>query len=266
MYKTHFSHKTVLITGASSGIGKELALALAAPNVHLIITARNIEALKQIKQQCVAQGANCHYFFVDVSQTKSIEQMVGQINSHTNVIDVLINNAGISQRSFAEQTQLQVDRMVMEVNFFSTVTFTKMLWPLLSKSKSGHVVLMSSLTGTFGYPLRSAYAAAKHATEGFFESWMLENKSNVFFTVVAPGRINTNISYSALTADGSTHGKLDEGQANGIPADVCAQKILDAIVKRKHKVYIVSNERMLIFANWLSKPLFRFLVKKLKLS
>jgi NAD(P)-dependent dehydrogenase (short-subunit alcohol dehydrogenase family) len=132
----------------------------------------------------------CALFFVDVCDTASIFNMVEAVKSKTTVIDVLVNNAGISQRSLAAETQMQVDRMVMETNYFSTVLLTKSLWPLLLQSKQGQVVLMSSLTGTFGFPLRSAYAAAKHAVEGFFESWELENKSKVSFSIIAPGRAN----------------------------------------------------------------------------
>jgi len=262
----YFDNKIILITGASSGIGRALSLELAAPNVHLFIASRNMEALQHVKQQCINKGAMCTVFFVDVCDTASIFNMVEAVKSKTTVIDVLVNNAGISQRSLAAETQMQVDRMVMETNYFSTVLLTKSLWPLLLQSKQGQVVLMSSLTGTFGFPLRSAYAAAKHAVEGFFESWELENKSKVSFSIIAPGRVQTNISYSALTAQGNVHGKLDAGQANGISAQRCAQKIIKAIINKNHKVYIVSNERLLLFANWLSKPLFRFLVKKLNLT
>jgi short-subunit dehydrogenase len=123
------------------------------------------------------------------------------------------------------------------------------------------------VVGTFGFPQRSAYSASKHALEGFFESWMLENKrDNIFFTTVSPGRIQTDISSSALKADGTPHQKMDDGQLNGIPAAVCAAKIINGIQKDKRKVYVVQKEMVLIVLRKLLPSLFFKLVVKLKLS
>jgi dehydrogenase/reductase SDR family member 7B len=182
-------------------------------------------------------------------------------------LSVLINNAGISQRSPAENTAEQVDRDIMELNFFSPVRLTKLLWPLLLKAEKANIVNISSVTGTFGFPQRSAYAASKHAMEGFFESWMLENKHlHIHFTTVAPGRILTNISYNALKGDGSRHQEMDKGQQKGISAEKCAAKIIDAIRKNKRKVFIVKEERILLIAYRFFPSLFVFLVKKLGLK
>jgi short-subunit dehydrogenase len=125
----------------------------------------------------------------------------------------------------------------------------------------------SSVTGTFGFPQRSAYAASKHAMEGFFDSWMLENKNpNIHFTTIAPGRILTNISYHALKNDGSEHKILDEGQAKGIPAEICAERIVKGIQQNKRKVYIVKQERILLFLHRFFPSLFVYLVRKLDLK
>ncbi|MDP3930149.1 MAG: SDR family NAD(P)-dependent oxidoreductase, partial [Bacteroidota bacterium] len=154
-----------------------------------------------------------------------------------------------------------------EVNFFGQVNLTKQLWPLLCAAKQANIVLISSVVGTFGFPQRSAYSASKHALEGFFESWMLENKrENIFFTTVSPGRIQTDISSSALKADGSAHQIMDEGQLNGIPASVCAQKIIRGISKNKRKIYVVQKEMVLIVLRKIWPSLYFTLVKKLKLS
>ena len=264
---SYFGGKVILITGASSGIGKALAEQLAAPDVELILTARRTGELEMVSKICESKGATCTVFYLDMSLTQSIDDFSNNLNAKYLCIDILINNAGISQRSLAEETVQEVDRRIMEVNFFGPVYLTKKVFPLLLKSAKAQIVLMSSLTGTFGFPLRSAYAASKHAIEGFFQSWMLENKhDNVSFTVIAPGRIFTNISYSALQKDGNAQDTLDEGQKNGITAEACAQRIIYAIIKQKRKIYIVKSERVLLFFHKYFPALFILLVKKLNLK
>lgn len=263
----HFSDKVILITGASSGIGKALALQMAGKNVHFILAARRLDELKLLQQDCEQKGATCTCLFIDMASPVSIADFSTAVLQQFQKVDVLINNAGISQRSQAEETSIEVDRKIMEVNFFAQVNLTKSLWPLLIKSSHANIVLISSVVGTFGFPQRSAYAASKHALEGFFESWMLENKrENIFFTTVSPGRIYTNISYSALKADGSAHHQLDEGQAKGISAEACAKKIITGIIRNKRKVYVAQQEMVLVFLRKCLPFVFFKLVKKLKLS
>ena len=263
----YFKNKNIVITGASSGIGRALALSLATEGVTLILTARRTDELKTVSSACAQKGAVCHSYFLDVADSNSVEQFAQQVLSKFQSLDILVNSAGISQRSLANETPLEVDRRIMEVNFFGTVHVTKLLFPLIEHSPNGQVVLLSSLTGTFGYPLRSAYAASKHAIEGFFESWRLENKNPaISFTVIAPGRIFTNISYSALTKTGAAHQQLDEGQANGISAEVCAEKIKRAIIKRKRKIYIIKNEWVVLVLHKFLPSLFETTIKKLNLK
>jgi short-subunit dehydrogenase len=259
--------KIILITGASSGIGKALAEQMAASAHTLLLVARNMAALETIKETCVQKGALVHLFQSDLSQKSGVEQLAEKVTATVPYLSVLINNAGISQRSQAEMTAEQVDRDIMELNFFSPVRLTKLLWPLFLKAEKANIVNISSVTGTFGFPQRSAYAASKHAMEGFFESWMLENNHlHIHFTTVAPGRILTNISLNALKADGSKHQELDEGQKNGISAEKCAEKIIDAISKNRRKIYIVKEERILLVAYRFFPSLFVYLVKKLGLK
>jgi short-subunit dehydrogenase len=180
-------------------------------------------------------------------------------------IDILINNGGISQRSKVEETDLEVDRKIMEVNYFGAVALTKCVLPYLLKQKSGHIVVISSVTGIFGFPMRSAYAASKHALHGFFETLRTEVLDrNVGVTIVCPGRIKTDISYHALTKDGKEHGKMDEGQEKGIPADVCARKILSAIKKGKKEIYIARSELVLIYLKRFFPGLFYKIAPKIK--
>lgn len=259
-------NKTILITGATSGIGKALAFQLAGGNT-LLLAARNENALEEVKLACEKIGSTVYTFKSDLSKMEEVEQLAKKITSLHTHLDILINCAGISQRSQAEETTELVDREIMELNFFSPVRLTKLLWPLLKQSNHANIVNISSVTGTFGFPQRSAYAASKHAMEGFFESWMLENKhSNIYFTTVAPGRILTNISLNALKSDGSKHQEMDQGQAKGIKAEVCAAKIIRAINKNQRKLYIVQQERILLFLHRYFPSAFVFLVKKLGLQ
>ena len=263
----HFSSKVILITGASSGIGKALALQMADKNVHLILAARRLDELELLQIDCEQKGATCTNLFIDMASPAAIADFSSTVIKQFKTIDVLINNAGISQRSQAEETALEVDRRIMEINFFAQVNLTKSLWPLLVNSAHANIVLISSVVGTFGFPQRSAYSASKHALEGFFESWMVENKrENIFFTTISPGRIYTNISYSALKADGSAHQQLDEGQAKGISAEACAKKIINGIIKNKRKVYVAQQETVLIILRKYLPFLFFKLVKKLQLK
>jgi dehydrogenase/reductase SDR family protein 7B len=263
----YFSNKSIVITGASSGIGKALAVEMASPGSFLILAGRNLEKLEQVKDSCLSKNAKCECLYLDVSDQNSIRLFCEKVFTLTNTIDVLVNNAGISQRSQAEETSIDVDRRIMEVNFFGQVSLTKQLWPLLCNSIHANIVLISSVVGTFGFPQRSAYSASKHALEGFFESWLLENnRNNIFFTTVSPGRIKTNISESALKADGTPHQVMDAGQLNGIPAEVCASKIAKGVSKNKRKIYVVQFEIVLILLRKVFPYLYFKLVKKLKLS
>ncbi len=262
-----FTGKVVLITGASSGIGKALALQISGQNVRLILVSRRLEELKTVENECRQQGADCLIVQMDLSQPESVKSAATIILNQFKTIDILINNAGISQRSRAEETPVETDRKIMEVNFFGPVALTKLLWPSLLNSEHANIVLISSVVGTFGFSERSAYAASKHALEGFFESWMIENKhANIHFTTVSPGRIFTNISYAALKADGSAHQQLDSGQAHGISAEDCAKKIILGIQRNKRKVYIVQKEIILVILRKCFPFLFFRLAKNLKSS
>jgi short-subunit dehydrogenase len=260
-------NKTILITGASSGIGKALAEQYAQKGNTLLLAARNFEMLQQIKDFCSQKGADVHTFQADLSRMDEVETFARKVLAGFQQLDILVNCAGISQRSQAEETSEEVDRKIMELNFFSPVKLTKLVWPLLVKSTHANIVNISSVTGTFGFPQRSAYAASKHAMEGFFESWMLENKQpHIHFTIVAPGRILTNISYNALKNDGTKHQVLDEGQAKGMKAEDCAARIIRAVGRDRRRVYIVQQERILLFLHRFFPSLFVYLVKKLGLK
>ena len=131
----------------------------------------------------------------------------------------------------------------MEINYFGTVALTKAVLPVMQKQQSGHIVAISSIAGKFGFYLRSAYSASKHALQGFFESLLLEEeKNNIKVTIAYPGKINTDISMSALNSKGETHGKMDHNQETGMPVEVCVSKLIRAIEKNKKSVLIGNKE------------------------
>lgn len=181
-------------------------------------------------------------------------------------VDIAFLNAGISQRSLARDTDITVVRKMLEVNFFAHVAICTHLLPSFSKKK-GHFVVMSSLTGEFGVPFRSSYSASKHALHGYFESLRLEEET-IDVTIVCPGFIHTDISKNALTGNGENYGKLDPGQANGMPVDKMVTILLRAVAKRKHSIYIGNwkETRLGVFLHNLFPRLFFNVIKRSKVK
>jgi dehydrogenase/reductase SDR family member 7B len=243
-----FEQKTIWITGASSGIGEALALEWSKHKPILILSGRNLEKLDQVKSSCEKGGATCMTVKLDLTDSTSIKNAVSEVIAIYPKIDILVNNGGISQRATVLDASVEVDRLVMETNFFGAITLTKMLLPEMVKHKSGHIVVLSSIVGKFGFPLRSAYSASKHALQGFFDSLRAEMvKDNICVTIISPGRIATNISLNAVDKDGHQYGVMDPGQAKGMPADVCAKKIVRAVARHKKDILIGRTELFLVY-------------------
>ena len=242
--KQDFKNKVVWITGASSGIGEALAIALAKEGASLVLTARNKEKLTMLKEKCQNFCEHCLVLPMDLFEIASIPVAVEQVIAEFGRIDMLINNAGISQRALTREADLSIDRKVMELNFFSPVAMTKAVLPHMLQQKSGHIVAVSSIVGKFGFPLRSAYSSSKHALFGFFDSLRAE-EDELDITIIIPGRIQSNISVNAIGKDGKADGKMDAGQANGMPADKCAAIIVKGL-KNKKKELLVGNKELLM--------------------
>jgi dehydrogenase/reductase SDR family protein 7B len=257
-----FENKVVWITGASSGIGMELALNLASHGAHIVLSARNQEAL----YDCLSKMKNQDRHLVlplDLEHSENFDVKVDSVVDKFGKIDFLILSGGISQRAEVVETDLAVDRRIMEVNYFGNVALTKAVLPIMIKQHSGHFVVISSIAGKFGFFLRSAYSASKHALHGFYESLMLENqKYNISVTIVCPGKINTNISVNALNATGDIHGVMDHNQTTGMPAEVCAQKIIQAVSKGKKEVLIGNKETYAVYIKRFLPKLFWKIIKK----
>lgn len=238
--------KVVWITGASSGIGAALAKQLAPLKPSLILTARNESALTELAKVCENLGAKCTVLPADLLQSHLVEALCQQAIDAFGHIDVLINNAGVTQRALVEETKIEIDRQIMELNYFAPLAISKNLLPHFREKGNGQIVAISSMAGLMGFPKRSAYAAAKHAMKGFFETLQTEkNFPGLAITIVYPGRINTPISYAAITKDGSAFGKMDEGQLQGIPVAVCAGKIIKGFQQKRQRIIIARGERIL---------------------
>lgn len=237
-----FQDKIVWITGASSGIGEEIALQMATAGAKLILSARNAAKLETLKQK-LANSERHIVVALDLEDSSNFTELVKKVVDHFGRIDFLFNGGGISQRSEVHETPMEVDRRIMETNYFGNIALTKAVLPIFRAQKSGHFIVISSIAGKFGFYLRSAYSASKHALHGFYESLMLEEAHNsIFVTIVCPGKINTQISVNALNANGESHGVMDHNQETGMPASECAQEIIQAVVARKPEVLIGKKE------------------------
>ncbi len=248
MSLNYFSGKVVWITGASSGIGEALFLELAKQGANIVLSARNEEKLQQLVKQANLAEANYLIIPFDLADTSKAESYVQQIIQKFNRIDFLINNGGISQRGEAVTTSQSVERNLFEINYFAQVALAKAVLPFMIKQQSGHITVVSSIAGKFGFYLRSSYSAAKHALYGYFESLRLEvEKNNVKVLLVCPGKIKTNISNNAILADGSKHAKMDESHVNAMTAEECAKKILSAIENNKQEILIGRKEVLTVY-------------------
>ena len=234
----NFNDKTIWITGASSGIGKAMALGFSKLGANLILSSRDTTALQQVKSSC-DHPEKVFVLEMDLLKIGDMEQLVAKAMSFFGAIDILINNAGISQRSLASKTLPEVDRKIFDINYFGTIALTKALLPFFIDKKQGHIVTITSVVGKIGTPWRSSYSASKHALHGFFDSVRAELfKDNIDITLICPGFVKTNVSINALTADGKEQGTMDEATAKGLNPDLFAKKAIRSIYKKRQEVVI----------------------------
>jgi dehydrogenase/reductase SDR family member 7B len=254
--------KTAWITGASSGIGEALAEELFNGGATVILSARNVTRLNALKTRLDAIGSGrCHVVPCDLTKMQEIEQSADKIKQLVSRLDILVNNAGVSQRSYALETDIAVDRELLEVNFFSAVAVTKLILPWMISTGGGQVVVISSMAGKFGFRMRSAYAASKHALHGFFETLRAEvHDKHVGVTMICPGRVKTDISINSLTGNGKQYGIMDQGQAHGVPVEKCARIIVRAIRNDRKEVFIGSPELLLLVIKRICPPLYYWIV------
>lgn len=265
---TKLTNKTIWITGASSGIGEQLAYKLAEKGNKLILSARRKEVLEKVKSNCVESAQkNIQVLPLDLANIESLDEIADEAIKIYGTIDVLINNGGISQRSLVNETSFEVDQRLMNVNYFSAVKLTKKVLPGMIKNNSGHILITSSLVGKFGTPFRSAYSASKHALHGFYEALSAEVwENNIFTTLFCGGYIKTNISLNAITGDGSTHNMMDQNQAGGKTAEEAALAMIKAVEVNKREVYFGGKEVMGVYLKRFAPNLLEKVVRKMKIK
>ncbi len=234
----NFNNKTIWITGASSGIGKALAIELSNQNANLILSSRNLDKLQEVKALC-SNLNKVQVLKLDLDDYTHINKTVQTAITLFDGIDILINNGGISQRSLAIDTGITVDERIFKTNYFGTIALTKAILPYFVAKKEGQFVVITSVVGKIGTPLRTSYAASKHALHGFFDSLRAEvHKDNIAITLICPGFVKTNVSLNALTGDGSKQNTMDKATQNGLLPEYFAQKAVKAIANKKHEIVI----------------------------
>ncbi|NXA49367.1 DRS7B reductase, partial [Nothocercus julius] len=243
--RAYLREAVVVITGATSGLGKECAKAFHAAGSKLVLCGRNSEKLQELVQELSAMTNHRknthkpHTVVFDLSDTRRVLNAAEEILKYLGHVDILINNAGISYRGTIVETGLDVDKKLMETNYFGPIALTKALLPSMIKRRQGHIVAISSIQGKISIPFRSAYAASKHATQAFFDCLRAEvEQYDIDVTVISPGYIQTNLSLNAVRGDGSRHGVTDQATAEGQTAAEVAQVVLSAVGHKKKEVLV----------------------------
>jgi dehydrogenase/reductase SDR family member 7B len=258
--------KHIWITGASSGIGKALSHELVQQGALVLISARKVDDLEKVKITA-ADPAKIQILPLDLTLMDSHAGKVEEALRMMGHIDIMVHNGGISQRSLVKDTPLSVDRKVMEVDYFGTVSLTKALLPHFIEHKSGHFTVVTSLMGVFSSPMRSGYCGAKHALHGFFDALRAEHhKDHIAVTIVCPGFIHTDISRHSLTASGNMQGTMDEATGAGMSPEECAAKMAKAMRKQKAEVYIGRKEILAIYLKRYFPGILRRIVRKVKVT
>ncbi len=234
-----YANKVVWITGASSGIGEALAQRLAREGCRLVLSARREPELRRVAQALSCPEENVWVLPLDMTAIDSFPEAVTRVLQKFGRLDILIQNAGISQRGSALETPLDIDRRLMEVNFFGVIALTKAVLPVLLQQRTGIIVPICSMAGYVATPERTAYAASKFAIRGFFDALRAEIwQQGLWVTLVCPGYIRTSLSFNALNAQGKAHNQMDASQSKGLSADTCALKIIKVVRKGKREVWI----------------------------
>lgn len=261
--------QVVWITGASSGIGEALVYSLAHQGARLILSSRRKEELERVKGNCPQYSqAEIRVLPLDLSESSTLKLTAEAAVQMFGHIDILINNGGISQRSMAKDTVLEVDRRLMEVDYFGTIALTKGLIPHFIQRKKGQFAVISSVLGMIGAANRTGYSAAKHALHGFFDSLRAElwkESKDIHVTIICPGWISTNLAQHALTATGAELKDDDQRNSQGMTPEALATKIVSAIRKKKEEVYIGGmKEISAIYLKRFVPGIFSKIVRKVK--
>ncbi|TGM79768.1 SDR family oxidoreductase [Leptospira bouyouniensis] len=266
--KNFYQNKVVWVTGASSGIGESIVKELSNQGAKLVLSARRKEELIRVQKENLLTDENSLIMILDLEDYSKIKNLPKLVIKKFGTIDVVINNGGISQRSYAHDTSLNTYEKLMKVNFFGNIALTLAVLPYLQKQRKGWISSISSLAGKMGVPLRTGYSATKFALTGFYEALRAENdKNGIKICLVYPGFIRTNISKNALLGDGNRQNKLDPAIQNGIDSRECARKILKAIANEKQELIIAgSREKLGLSFNKFFPRLFTKILSKVSVT
>ncbi|UBM57865.1 SDR family oxidoreductase [Marinilongibacter aquaticus] len=255
--------KVIWITGASSGIGEATAYQFAKSGYRLVLSSRREDELLRVKKETGLPDEDVLVLPMDAANYDNFGTLTEKVYAHFGRIDVLYNNAGISQRSFVQETELSVYKRLLDIDLLSVIALTKSVLPIMVKQNSGKIAVTSSVAGHVATPGRSGYAAAKFGLHGFFDALRAEvYKNNIGVTIICPGYIQTDISKNALSSDGTQYGQMDQNQASGMPVEKCAEKIYRAISSGKNEVYIGGKEILGVYIKRFFPKLLAKIVQK----
>lgn len=249
MTKYLLRDKTVVITGASSGIGEATAYAFSAHGCNLVLVARNQERLNVVQAKCKAYGVNAHCILADVSKEEECNKMISEAIAVFGTIHILVNNAGISMRAMLDECELSVIKQVMDINFWGTVYCTKYALPELLKNQ-GSVISVSSVSGLVGLPARTGYSASKYAIDGFMQSLRIENlKRNLHVGIIYPGYTSSNIRNAALNKNGQPQAESPLDEQKLMPASKVAETIVWMVQCRRRQRILTNQGHLVNFLN-----------------
>ena len=261
----NFTGKTLWITGASSGIGKAVAIEMSSKKCHLILSGRKEEELNKVASVCNKNGSTTLVIPFDLADENSISIAAKKVLENEPRIDGLYHFGGVSQRSYVNETPLSVDRKIFEVNFFGTIALTKMVLPSMLKQGEGQIGVTTSIVGKFGFPYRSSYSATKQALHGFFESLRAENTNNgIIVSMIIPGRVQTNISVNALDKEGKSHNKMDQGQNQGKSVESTAKIIIRKLQNERKEILVGGSEIIMVHIRRFFPRLYYYLSTRVK--
>lgn len=253
--KTKYKDLTIWITGASSGIGEALAIAFAKRGAKIILSGRDEEKLEAVKKSCKQSKKHIVVPF-DIGDAAQAKDAYNHAKAQAGKIDWLINNAGISQRSLIMETYEDVERQIMEIDYFAQTRLTRLALPDMIAQGGGKVVMVSSVAGLLGTQYRGAYGAAKAALHMWANSLRAElHDQGIEVATIFPGFIQTNVSINALTGDGSAQGTMDEATRHGLTATECAKQVVKALTKGEEYIIVAgSKEKLATRINRVSPP------------
>ncbi|MCS5663058.1 MAG: SDR family oxidoreductase [Flavobacteriales bacterium] len=261
-------NKLVIVTGASSGIGKACAEKFAQKGANVVLAARSGEKLQELAKKISGYGVEVLAVVADVSKEEDCKKLVDEALVKFGRIDVLVNNAGISMRATFADLDISVLKKVMDVNFWGTVYCTRYAIASILENK-GSVVGVSSIAGYKGLPGRTGYSSSKFAMHGFLEALRIENiKKGLHVLIACPGFTASNIRNTALSGDGSSQGETPRDEQKMMQPEEVAARIVDAVVKRKDRLTLTFNGKLTVLLNkffpkWVDKLVYNHMSKEL---